>query len=97
MNDVDLHKSILFQETSTLGIKQILVDRSCLARKIVEVKTPYGKIRVKIAITPENQQKVSPEYEDCAILAIKHKIPLQQIYHETIALYLDQTHHAINP
>jgi len=97
MNDVDHHKSILFEETSTLGIKQILVDRSCLARKIVEVKTPYGKIRVKIAITPENQQKVSPEYEDCAILAIKYKIPLQQIYHETIALYLDQTHHAINP
>ncbi len=95
ISEVDLYKSILFQETTTLGIKQILVDRTCLARRIVEVKTPYGKIRVKIAITSENQPKISPEYEDCAKMAKKHKIPLQQIYHETIALYLDQPDHEI--
>lgn len=93
--DIDLHKSIIFHETTTLGIKQTLVNRSCLVRRIEEVKTPYGKIRVKIAITAENQEKVSPEYEDCAKMAKKHKIPLQQIYHETIALYFDQPDHEI--
>ena len=91
IHNVDLHKSILFQETTTLGIKQILVNRSSLPRRIEEVKTPYGIVRVKIATTPDNQQKLSPEYEDCANLAKKNKIPLQQIYQETIALYLDQT------
>jgi len=82
--EVDAMRSILFQETTTLGIKQIMVDRYALPRTIQEVETPYGKIRVKIAKISPDIKKISPEFEDCRKAAQKHGIPISQIYQETI-------------
>ncbi|MCD4803832.1 MAG: nickel pincer cofactor biosynthesis protein LarC [Anaerolineales bacterium] len=82
--EVDAMRSILFQETTTLGIKQIMVDRYALPRTIQEVETPYGKIRVKIAKISPDIKKISPEFEDCRKAAQKHGIPITQIYQETI-------------
>jgi hypothetical protein len=81
---IDSMRSILFRETTTLGIKQILVDRYSLPRTIREVETPYGKIRVKIAEFSPNLKKISPEFEDCRRAAQEHGIPITQIYQETI-------------
>ncbi len=81
---IDSMRSILFRETTTLGIKQILVDRYSLPRTIREVETPYGKIRVKIAKISPNLKKISPEFEDCRRAAQEHGIPITQIYQETI-------------
>jgi hypothetical protein len=81
---IDSMRSILFRETTTLGIKQILVDRYSLPRTIREVETPYGKIRVKIAEISPNLNKISPEFEDCRRAAQEHGIPITQIYQETI-------------
>ncbi len=81
---MDSMRSILFRETTTLGIKQILVDRYSLPRTIREVETPYGKIRVKIAEISPDLNKISPEFEDCRRAAQEHGIPITQIYQETI-------------
>lgn len=81
---MDSMRSILFRETTTLGIKQILVDRYSLPRTIQEVETPYGKIRVKIAEISPNIKKISPEFEDCRRAAQEHGIPITDIYQETI-------------
>jgi uncharacterized protein (TIGR00299 family) protein len=90
ISDADDHRSILFKETTTLGIRQYLVDRYCLSRVIQEIDTPYGPIRIKIADTGGSQLKISPEYEDCARLANKHQVPLQQIYREAVSLYWEK-------
>ncbi len=81
---MDSMRSILFRETTTLGIKQIMVDRYSLPRTIREVETPYGKIRVKIAEISPNIKKISPEFEDCRRAAQEHGIPITDIYQETI-------------
>jgi uncharacterized protein (TIGR00299 family) protein len=81
---MDSMRSILFRETTTLGIKQIMVDRYSLPRTIREVETPYGKIRVKIAEINPNIKKISPEFEDCRRAAQEHGIPITDIYQETI-------------
>jgi len=81
---IESMRSILFRETTTLGIKQILVDRYALPRTIREVETPYGKIRVKIAEISPDLNKISPEFEDCLRAAQEHGIPITQIYQETI-------------
>lgn len=81
---MDSMRSILFRETTTLGIKQILVDRYSLPRTIQEVETPYGKIRVKIAEISPNIKKISPEFEDCRRAAQEHGIPITDIYQKTI-------------
>jgi len=45
------------------------------------VETKFGKARVKI-ITDGEKIHISPEYEDCKILAEKNNLPLKQIYRE---------------
>jgi uncharacterized protein (TIGR00299 family) protein len=82
-------KSILFQETTTLGIRRYHVDRHALARRTVTVKTPFGDIRVKVAVTDQGAEKISPEYEDCKLLAEESNLPISQIYQEALQAYQD--------
>jgi uncharacterized protein (TIGR00299 family) protein len=72
--------SILFAETSTLGVRQQLVTRHCLARTTHTVETPYGPVRVKLAEWGDNQVKAAPEYDDCRQLAEAKGIPLREVY-----------------
>lgn len=71
---------ILFRETTTLGVRRSLLDRSCMERRWLEVETPAGKVRVKLAAKGDIQ-KLAPEFEDCRKLAVQQGVPLQQIYH----------------
>jgi len=72
-------KHIIYQETSTLGIRQQLIERECLNRRFETVETVYGPIQMKIADLGEGQIKYSPEYEDCKALAKELNIPIQVI------------------
>lgn len=83
-------REILFLETSTLGIKQTLVDRYSLPRIIQEISTAFGKVRIKVAGEGTPYQKASPEFEDCQKLARENKIPIQQVYQEAIKAYYEQ-------
>ena len=72
-------RSLLFAETTTLGIRTGAVQRYCLPREVQTVHTPYGEIRVKVARWEEGA-KAAPEYEDCRRAAESHGVPLQQVY-----------------
>ena len=76
-------KTILFQETTTLGIRERYQQRSILNRVIQSVETEYGLVKVKIASWGEGKEKkiinIQPEYEDCAILARRHNLPWKKI------------------
>jgi hypothetical protein len=72
--------SILFEETSTLGVRRHLMERETLPRTIREVQTPYGPVRVKMARLPNGRVKAAPEYEDCRRLADAQGVPLRDVY-----------------
>jgi len=72
-------KRIIYQETTTLGIRQQWIERECLHRRFETVETVYGPIQLKIAHLGEGQIKYSPEYEDCKTLALRHNLPIQDI------------------
>jgi hypothetical protein len=78
--DADALMAILFAETSTLGVRQGLVTRHCLARTAHTVETPYGSVRVKVASLGDGQVKAAPEYEDCRRLAEASGVPLREVY-----------------
>ncbi len=84
----DTCKEIIFQETSTLGIRERTQSRSILQREIKSVTTKYGVVKVKIASWGEDEAikvlNVQPEYEDCANLARKYNVPWQQIQQATL-------------
>jgi uncharacterized protein (TIGR00299 family) protein len=79
-DDSDALMSVLFAETSTLGVRQQTVTRHCLARKSHTVETPYGPVRVKVARWGETEFKAAPEYDDCRRLAEASGAPLREVY-----------------
>jgi uncharacterized protein (TIGR00299 family) protein len=78
--DVTRLQNILFEETSTLGIRQKIIERYALEREIKEVQTAYGKVQVKIARLVGGESKIAPEADDCRRLAELHKVPVREIY-----------------
>lgn len=73
-------ESVLFRETTTLGIRRSIQQRSILSREIQEVETEYGVVRVKIATRDGKISNVQPEYEDCARLARENLVPWREIH-----------------
>jgi len=76
----------LFEETSTLGIRCYTVERFALRRRIEEVETPWGRVRMKIAVNVNGEEEASPEYEDCRRIAQEHKMPLKKVYRELLKI-----------
>lgn len=76
--------SLLFNETTTLGIRKQIVERQSLSRTIETIETPYGPVRVKIAQINDSRKKFSPEYEDCRRIAQKKGIPVIDVYNAAI-------------
>lgn len=80
--DADHLTRVLFQETSTLGVRRSETRRDSLHRHFDTVETRYGPIAVKIAHLPDGSLRATPEYEDCRKAAEQHGVPLQSVTHE---------------
>ncbi|MBN1782812.1 nickel pincer cofactor biosynthesis protein LarC [bacterium] len=78
---VDGLTQILFQETTTLGVRISEVKkRRILSRQIITVTTPWGDGQVKIRIMEDGTKTAEPEYEDCKQLAKNSRISIQTVY-----------------
>jgi uncharacterized protein (DUF111 family) len=75
-------QEILLNETSTFGFRSYPVHKCALNREFHELNTKYGMVRIKHAILDGEIIRQKPEYEDCANLAKKNKIPLKDVYRE---------------
>lgn len=73
-------ETILFRETTTLGIRHTLQNRSILKRDIQTVETQYGAVRVKVGFSGKKITNVQPEYEDCAKLAKQYKVSWLEVH-----------------
>ncbi len=78
--------SVIFSETGTIGFRTQFHLRKKLPRKTEVVKTKFGKAKVKI-IKEGEKIHISPEYEDCKIIAEKHNLPLKDVYREVERSY----------
>ena len=90
-------EALIFRETTTLGIRRTLQQRSVLDRKMITVETDYGNIPVKVASREGKVMNVQPEFEDCARIARSLKIPFQQVHKSAITAsdYLYQSKHHV--
>jgi hypothetical protein len=71
---------LVLAETTSLGVRQHMVDRVALPRRSDEVTTPWGTVRVKVAQLADGAAKVAPEYEDCQRVARAAGVPLRDVY-----------------
>lgn len=71
--------TLLFSETSTIGLRLRREQRLTLPREKVTVATPWGELPAKKIHTPEGTV-ITPEYEACRAIAEAHQVPLQTVY-----------------
>ena len=74
--------SIIFTETTSIGIRKYPVEKIMLDRKTQSVETPWGNVNIKLAYYKGQLVNTAPEYEDCKRLAEKTGLPIKQIYSE---------------
>jgi uncharacterized protein (TIGR00299 family) protein len=67
--------AIVFAETSTLGLRIHAAERRVEERRMVEVETPFGRVRMKVSASGTG----TPEYEDCRAIALATAVPLRRI------------------
>jgi len=76
---------IIFAETTTIGVRFHPMARLKLDRKVIEVQTSYGTIRVKVSGGGSQPATIAPEYEDCRRIASERKIPLKLVIEDAAA------------
>ena len=79
---------LLFEETTTLGIRRYEVDRRTLERQTVRVETIYGPIDVKVARLAGRIVNSMPEFEQCRSAARAAKVPLRVVEQTARAAFL---------
>lgn len=76
----------LFAETSTIGIRYHNVKRIVAQREIIAITSPWGEVRAKVSKYNGKVCSISPEYEDCRVIAEKNNVPLKLVQQTVIAL-----------
>lgn len=72
-------ESILFRETTTLGVRRWRAERTILAREPVCVSTAWGEVAGIVARCGD-AETFSPEYESCRRIALEKNLPLREVY-----------------
>jgi uncharacterized protein (TIGR00299 family) protein len=88
--------SILFEETTTLGVRRSAVQRVCLPRTQQTVATEFGPIRVKVA-NLDGVERAAPEYEDCRRAAETYRVSLAAVIEAAQAAYKNKNLVENNP
>jgi hypothetical protein len=75
---------IIFQESTTAGVRYYRAARAVLQRSESTLKTRFGALKVKFFDNGVNAV-VAPEFEECRRMALKKGVALKEVYAEVIA------------
>lgn len=90
LEDTEKLTDMIFNETTTLGVRIYQTERRKLFIEKKKVKTKYGDITIKVGKLNDKVKTISPEYEDCQSIAEKNNIPLKDIYDLAKRTYLSK-------
>jgi hypothetical protein len=85
--DRDQLAQVILRETSSLGVRIYSAERRVQARRIEEVETPLGAVRMKIS----ESGAFTPEYDDCRRIAEEKRVPLKQVMTEAALAWLKKS------
>jgi uncharacterized protein (TIGR00299 family) protein len=71
--------SIVFRETTTIGVRYRESERECLERTTVTVNTAVGPIRIKVARRGDEVLNAAPEFDDCVRAATASGRPVKDV------------------
>ena len=81
--------SVLFAETTTIGVRRQEVLRECLDREVRVIDTPAGPIRFKIARRDGRVLNASPEFDDCVRAAAERQMAIKDVQAIATKAWLD--------
>ncbi|MFH1266431.1 MAG: nickel pincer cofactor biosynthesis protein LarC [Planctomycetota bacterium] len=79
-SDVDAVETVLFTETTTLGVRRWPVSRNVLARRAHSVQTEWGPVEGKLGGLGGRSPRFAPEFESCRRIASEQGVPLRVVY-----------------
>ncbi|SHI55574.1 hypothetical protein SAMN02745751_00568 [Dethiosulfatibacter aminovorans DSM 17477] len=77
--DIDKLEKIIFEETTSIGIRRQKMERSILKRNIKTINTSMGDVDVKVCEL-DYGMRFYPEYSSVIELCKKHNMPYQEVY-----------------
>ena len=78
-NEKEKIMKIIFEETTTIGLRFYEAQRRTLTREINQVNTRFGRVNIKVSKLGNKVVRRTPEYEDCKKLAKKLNMPLIEV------------------
>ncbi len=85
--DVARLEQCFFQQTTTLGVRRRVLDRTTLQRRHETVETVYGPIRIKIGRSGQVDLNAAPEFADCAASAAAHGVAVKEVMQAALDAY----------
>jgi len=83
--------SVIFRETTTLGVRFRESEREVLDRDTVTVQTPAGPISIKVARRDGQILNAAPEFDDCVRAAAASGRPVKEVQALAVRAFFDQT------
>jgi pyridinium-3,5-bisthiocarboxylic acid mononucleotide nickel chelatase len=72
-------RQVWWQHGTTLGIRERIERRWVLQRRLTQVETPLGTVRLKQALLPDGRWRTKPEHDDLIALASRHGLAIDQV------------------
>lgn len=72
-------EEVIFDATTTIGIRRYRVERSCMQRAMAEVETPFGQVAVKVC-AGAGIRRCYPEFESVKRLSDASGVDFQTIF-----------------
>ena len=81
----DALRRLIFELTSTIGVREVAVTRIALGRFWVPLPVAGGQVRLKVAHRGGQVLHATPEFDDAAEVAAKRSVPVRRVLEEAVA------------
>jgi pyridinium-3,5-bisthiocarboxylic acid mononucleotide nickel chelatase len=81
----DALRRLIFELTSTIGVREVAVTRTALDRFWVPLPVAGGQVRLKVAHRDGEVLHATPEFDDAAEVAAERSVPVRRVLEEAVA------------
>ncbi len=85
VNRRDALRRLIFELTSTIGVREVAVTRIALDRFWIPVPVTGGQVRLKVAHRGGEVVHATPEFDDAAKVAADRSVPVRRVLEEAVA------------
>jgi pyridinium-3,5-bisthiocarboxylic acid mononucleotide nickel chelatase len=82
----DVLRRLIFELTSTIGVREVTVSRIALDRFWVPLPVAGGQVRLKVAHRGGEVIHATPEFDDAAEVAAQRSVPVRRVLEEAVAV-----------